>query len=263
MVLKEFIELAQREGVAHEDNFPFWLEPEAPANACVVLVHGFSATPREMRPLGAALVEHGFSALGVRLPGHGTSPEDLSQRSYHEWVATVRSAIEIAATQSKRVYAAGLSTGTLALLAASQTEALSGQVLLAPFLRLKHPLAPFTWLLRHLMHYETRTIEPELEPFYYSRRPLRAIHELIRLTKEVRKHLHQTTTPTLLVASEGDATADPKSAIELFEQLASPCKKMELYGEEVPHAMMGEDNPRRNEIIQMSVEFFTQLEAGT
>mgnify|MGYP001204047413 CR=1 FL=1 len=262
MIVKDFIELAHREGVSHAENFPFWLEPETPAAACVVLVHGFSATPREMRPLGEALIEHGFAALGVRLPGHGTSPEDLSRRKHPEWIATVRTAINIAETEFERVYAAGLSTGSLALLTAADHGQLAGQVLLAPFLKLKHPMAPFVWFLRHLLNYDTRTIEPELEPFYYSRRPLKAIHELIRLTREVRHHLAEVRAPSLVIASEGDATADHLSAIELFEKLGSKNKKMELFGEDVPHAMLGDDNPRRNEIIRMCVDFFQKLENG-
>ena len=175
--MKRFIELARKEGVTHEENFPFWLEPDTPPRAGVVLVHGFSATPREVRPLAEALTTAGFATLGVRLPGHGTSPQDLSKRKYAEWVATVGTAIKITASQTERVYAAGLSTGSLALLAASRDFNLSGMVLLAPFLRLHHPLAPYVWLLRHLFHYEKRSLEPELAPFYYAQRPLRAIHQ--------------------------------------------------------------------------------------
>ena len=71
---------------------PFWLDPSQPACATVVLVHGFSATPREMRPLAEALTARGFAALGVRLPGHGTTPEDLARRNYGEWIATIDAA---------------------------------------------------------------------------------------------------------------------------------------------------------------------------
>ena len=261
-MINDFLKLAREEGVSHEDNFPFWFEPESGATACVVLIHGFSATPREMRPLAAALLEKGFATLGVRLPGHGTSPEDLSRRHFSEWIATVSAAIRLASQSTPRVYAAGLSTGALALLAASREHALGGMVLLAPFLRLHHPLAPYVWLLRHVFHYEKREIESELQPFYYARRPLRAIHQLMLLIREVRAQLSAVTAPMLVFASEGDTTADHDSAIELFERLGSEPKEMVLYGDEVPHAMMGEDNPRRPEIIRRTVDFFLGLELG-
>jgi len=262
-MFNDFIDLAQREGVTNEENFPFWLEPETPAHACVVLVHGFSATPREMRPLANTLLAHGFATLGVRLPGHGTTPEDLSRRSYREWVATVRAALEIAGTRAPRVYAAGLSTGALSLIAASTTFKLHGMVLMVPFLRLNHPLASFAWILRYLFRYETRDIEEELKPFYYARRPLKAIHQLMLLVAEVRRVLPQITTPALVMASEGDQTADHQSAKRLFEKLGSQTKAMKMFGAEVPHNMLGGDNPKREEVIQRCLDFLLEREAAS
>jgi len=259
-MFKNFIELAHQEGVSHEENFPFWLEPDGPPRAGVVLVHGFSATPREMRPLAEALVADGFITLGVRLPGHGTTPEDLSRRSYVEWVATVGAALELLAQKCPRLYAAGLSTGALSLLAATRDHPLAGMVLLAPFLRLRHPLAPYVWLLRHLLHYETREVDAELAPFYYTRRPLRAIHQLLLLVRAVRRLLPMLHAPALVIASQGDATADHRSAVHLFAKLGSTRKQLQLLGPEVPHTLLGSDNPRRAEVIRMCCDFFNELE---
>jgi len=259
-MIQQLIDLAHQDGVTHEENFPFWLEPEPPARACVVLVHGFSATPREMRPLANTLVAHGFAALGVRLPGHGTSPEDLSRRSYREWVSTVHAALDIAGTRAPRVYAAGLSTGAMTLLAATRTFDLQGMILMAPFLRLQHPLAPFVWILRHLVHYETRDIEAELIPFYYARRPLKAIHQLMLLVAKVRRLLPRITLPALVLTSKGDQTADYNSAIRLFEQLGSADKSIEVFEDEVPHTLLGDDNPERDRVIQLCLDFLLERE---
>ncbi|MEJ5224047.1 MAG: hypothetical protein WHV44_06280, partial [Anaerolineales bacterium] len=44
----------------------------------VLLIHGFTGTPKEMRWMGEYLNEkHGFTCLGVRLTGHATRPEDM------------------------------------------------------------------------------------------------------------------------------------------------------------------------------------------
>lgn len=45
----------------------------------VLLVHGFTGAPQEMRGLGRFLAENGMTVLGIRLPGHGTRPEDLER----------------------------------------------------------------------------------------------------------------------------------------------------------------------------------------
>ncbi len=44
-----------------------------------LLVHGFTGAPDEMRPLGEALAAAGFPVRAVRLPGHGTSVDDLAR----------------------------------------------------------------------------------------------------------------------------------------------------------------------------------------
>ena len=47
-------------------------------DACLLL-HGLTGSPAELRPVGEALAQAGFRAVGPLLPGHGTSPEDLGK----------------------------------------------------------------------------------------------------------------------------------------------------------------------------------------
>lgn len=47
---------------------------------CVVLVHGYTATPGELRLLGDELQQLNFKVMGVRLPGHGTTVQDLAKQ---------------------------------------------------------------------------------------------------------------------------------------------------------------------------------------
>jgi carboxylesterase len=62
---------------------PFFLPGEA--TGCLLL-HGFSAMPGEMRPLGEYLAETGFTVLGIRLTGHATHPNDLEQTRWIDWL---------------------------------------------------------------------------------------------------------------------------------------------------------------------------------
>ncbi|HKK02145.1 MAG TPA: hypothetical protein VJ955_08260, partial [Desulfuromonadales bacterium] len=80
---------ARRAGVTLSANLPFLLFPKSAPKTGVLLVHGFSASPREMYGVGERLAEAGYVALGVRLPGHGTSPADLRTRRFEEWLQTV------------------------------------------------------------------------------------------------------------------------------------------------------------------------------
>ena len=53
----------------------------------VLLIHGITGSPSEMKLLGEFLAEQGFSVLGVRLCGHGTSAGELKNTN---WKAMVR-----------------------------------------------------------------------------------------------------------------------------------------------------------------------------
>lgn len=92
---------------------PFFFDGDGPA---VVLVHGFTGTPFEVRFLGEQLAQAGFAVRGVRLPGHGTSLDDLDRTRWQDWVDAVDQAI---AGFDKRVAVVGQSLGGLLALHAA------------------------------------------------------------------------------------------------------------------------------------------------
>src|SRR5436190_11697172 len=69
---------------------PFFL-PGGPTG--VLLTHGFTSSPAEVRPLGLFLAEQGYTVYAPRLAGHGTAPEDLQTTSWPEWVASARAGL--------------------------------------------------------------------------------------------------------------------------------------------------------------------------
>ena len=52
----------------------------------VLLLHGFTATTAEVRPLAKRFHDAGFTVSGVLLPGHGTTPQNLNETSRTEWL---------------------------------------------------------------------------------------------------------------------------------------------------------------------------------
>lgn len=249
---------AHRQGVSSAENLPFY--HEAPGEAAVLLVHGFSATPWEMRALGEHLAKAGFTVLGVRLPGHGTTPEDLAGTSYRQWLQSVADGFALLKGQGKRIYGVGQSAGALLLLCLARHLPLAGLVLFSPFLRLRHPLAPMAGLLRYLHPFQHRQIEPHLAPYYYNRRPLVAVAQLMALLRQVRRSLPRVVTPVLLLSAAGDRTADPDSAIELFCQLRGYPRRLCLLGPEVPHVLTTTENPRQAEVFALTLDFLRHLE---
>src|SRR5262247_1844858 len=73
----------------HAENEPFlWKRGQRAA----LLIHGFAGTPAEMRALGVLLNNAGWTVHAPLLPGFGPEIETLPDRSYLEWVQTVRTA---------------------------------------------------------------------------------------------------------------------------------------------------------------------------
>ncbi len=102
------------------------------ADACL-LVHGFTGSPWDMRPLGEALAARGYFAKGIRLPGHGTTPEAMAGVSHRDWEQAAEEGLE-ALRGFRHVFVAGLSMGSLLAvgLAEKSPARVRGLALLAP-----------------------------------------------------------------------------------------------------------------------------------
>ncbi len=257
---QEMLLKARRDGVARQENLPFLIEPASEPSAAVVLVHGFTASPWEMRRFGEALAQEGYLSLGVRLPGHGTTARDLSGRRYEEWLEEVNASCRLLQKQRLKVFGAGMSTGALLLLAAAERQAVDGLVLMSPFLKLRHRLAPAVGLLRFVMRYQHRILPANQAHYYYAQRPLNGVYQLYRLIRQVRSQLSRVTTPTLILTASADQTIHAASATDLFQQLGSRRKVHHLFGPEVPHVLTTDENPRWQETFELTLGFFRDLE---
>jgi len=102
---------------ATADPEPFLLLSSEPNRTGVVLVHGFLASPDEVREFGEVLHAEGYNVIGVRLKGHGTSPWDLRDRRWQDWQESVRKGYDIMSQFSDQVSLLGFSTGGVLCLA--------------------------------------------------------------------------------------------------------------------------------------------------
>jgi carboxylesterase len=124
---------------------------------------------------------------------------------------------------------------------------------------MRHPLAPFTGLLRYFKRFQRREVATNLSAYYYDRRPVNGVYQLCRLTRRIRKILGSVTTPALVVSSSGDKTVEPESARELFRQLGSRHKEYHCFGPEVPHILTTPENPRWRETLRLTLDFLQRL----
>lgn len=110
-------------------------EPYSAAGGAVgvLVLHGFTGSPFSMRPLAEAFAAAGSTVELPRLPGHGTSVEDMAGYRFDDWAAAADSAYADLAARCDRVVVAGLSMGgTLALQLAADHPQIAGAVLVNP-----------------------------------------------------------------------------------------------------------------------------------
>lgn len=77
----------------------------------VLTLHGFTGNPSSMRGVAEALGAAGFHVELPRLPGHGTTLEDMLGTGWQDWTDEVRAARARLAERADRIVVAGLSMG--------------------------------------------------------------------------------------------------------------------------------------------------------
>ena len=55
----------------------------------VLLMHGFTGSPPEMRRLGDSLYGEGLTVSAPLLPGHGTTTDECNSVRWQQWTAHV------------------------------------------------------------------------------------------------------------------------------------------------------------------------------
>jgi len=230
------------------------------AKTAALLVHGFTGTPWEMRPLADFLAAAGIASLAVRLPGHGTTPEDLAGRRWQEWLHSVEHGYQVLSEEFTSVYGVGMSTGCLLLLAAAATERFSGLVLFSPYLRILHKLAPYAGWIRWLRPYYLKQSGEEFRIRYYDRKPVAGIYQINLLIKSLRRQLGEISCPVMAFSSEDDRTVDAMSSFELMSLLNSRVRIHHVYGPDVPHVLTLEGNPYRGSMFTQTAHFVQDIE---
>ena len=86
----------------------------------VLLIHGLTGTPAEMRLLGKGLNKQGFTVYGVQLAGHCGSMEDLVSTRWTDWLGSAESGLQRFTAHVDHVVVGGLSMGALLSLAVAE-----------------------------------------------------------------------------------------------------------------------------------------------
>lgn len=104
----------------------------------VVVVHGFTGAPASVRGVADAMAAAGHHVELPRLPGHGTTIDDMCTTRWADWYAETCRAADAVAERADRLVLIGQSMGgTLALAAALERSDVDGVVVVNPATRLR------------------------------------------------------------------------------------------------------------------------------
>ncbi len=155
-------------------NQSFHVVGETRPDVGVLVLHGFTGSPAEMRPLGLALHRAGFTAHAPLQPRHGDLPAKLRGARYREWIEAALDGLE-RLENCEHLFLAGLSMGGLvslylAALAAGAEEGfpaarlkplsrLRGIIVLAAPARVNDPRTRIVRFAKHIIPYFTPKID--------------------------------------------------------------------------------------------------------
>ncbi|NLT94068.1 MAG: alpha/beta fold hydrolase [Clostridia bacterium] len=193
-----------------------------------LLIHGFTGSPGEMRPLGDYLREKGYTVKGVLLPGHGTRVEDLAETGWENWYNEVVKAYRDLETRCDKIFVIGLSMGgALALHLAANENISGGIVSICSPIFLTNKKAYLAPLIRYFVKYsKKKKTKSNFHSFWYDRYPTGAVAQLVKGITVIKRELKNIKNPALIIQSTLDKTVNPASAQYIYDHISSTKKKL-------------------------------------
>ncbi len=193
------------------DNRPFFFyRPNA--SPCIFLIHGFGASPYEMRPLGAFLFQKGISVYGLLLDGHATSSSDFETTKKEEWVAGVERRMDDLKPLCRHIFIGGLSFGGDLAIAAGKNQNITGIVSINSPIFFRDARIMDAEKYLPFVKATSRNLTEHQSPYYYRSIPTEAIVEMADFIKALKLNLPSIKRPILIIQSWKDERVMPESA---------------------------------------------------
>ena len=227
-----------------------------------LLLHGFSGSPRSMRPWADRLAAAGLSVELPRLPGHGTRWQDMAVTRWEDWYAEADRSLTLLRARCSTALVMGLSMGgTLALrLAEQRPDDVAGLVLVNPSVHSERKDRHLLPLMRHVVKalpgIGNDIAKPGVDEGCYDKLPLQPAYSLQQGWAQVRADIAKVTSPVLLLHSREDHVVEPSNSAWILANVSSS-DRTEVWLEESYHvATLDNDAPL---IFSSSIDFVRRL----
>lgn len=209
-----------------------WSADGGPAG--VLVLHGFTGCPHSMRGLAEACAAAGYAVELPRLPGHGTTVDDMETTRWSDWYAAVESAYDGLRARCEQVVVAGLSMGgTLAATLAAKHPEIAGLVAINPAIE---PIAAIREQVEQsLAGGVTRwpaigddIADPDQKELAYDEVPVAAMASLVDAVDALQPLLSDIRCPVLCLWSPQDHVVTNASSQLLVDSVSGPSRLVRL-----------------------------------
>ncbi|MFK4085897.1 alpha/beta hydrolase [Kribbella sp. NPDC020789] len=222
------------------------------ANAAVgvLLSHGFTGSPRSMRPFGEHLADLGYGVAVPRLPGHGTTWQEMNRTGWPDWYAVLDNELARLRKEHDQVVVVGLSMGGALVLRLAEEHGtdLSGVVLINPSVSTEDKrlalLPVLSKVIPSFPGISNDIKKPGVDEGAYTRMPLKATLSLSKLWKVVQADLAKVTQPVLLFRSTVDHVVEASSSRRILSSISSRDVTETLLEDSYHVATLDNDAPR-------------------
>lgn len=232
----------------------------------VLLIHGFTGTPKEVRWMGEYLHKNGFTVLGIRLHGHATQPDDMIASRWSDWTASVEDGFNLLSNSVDRIFLAGLSMGGVLSLLMSTKLNVAGVIAMAtPYEMPRDPHYPI-WFIRlysKFVKYAPKSKEIPGSSWFdkeayaqhisYPQNPISSIAELKLLLWEMQSALAKVDKPVLLIHSKNDKYVVPENMEMIYDGLTNVSDKTKVYVTESGHVVTSDAD--RHQVFELARDF--------
>ncbi|MBO3803036.1 MAG: alpha/beta fold hydrolase [Candidatus Brockarchaeota archaeon] len=207
----------------------------------VLLIHGFTGLPHEMREFGEYLASQGFRVHAPLLPGHGTTKEEMIKTGKADWIRGAEEGLRLLQEEgADNVFVSGLSMGGALTLYLGETHPeVKGLVpVCAPVYLQDWRLRLLLPLIRRFTDYYSIELDDILDKGAldnpvtrehkkrYDKIALPCVAELLDLIREVRKGLGSIRQPMLIAQARKDRVVPPGNADYIFGKVSSSAKRV-------------------------------------
>jgi len=225
----------------------------------ILLMHGLTATPSEVRGFAERLRDLEFTVAGPMLPGHGTNPDALNLTGWPDWLAEGTRVYKQLQETCDHVFVGGESTGAaIALYMATQFPKIAGLLTYAPAIKLNlswqdvikmRVAAPF------IPSVPKGSIDVSEKWQGYPVNPLKAGMSLVKLGKVLTQRLGRIHQPVLVMQGRLDTTVHPSAGDIIISGIRSQLKE-HYWMEQSSHVILLDRE--LDEVTKLTVNFINR-----